>query len=130
MASCATIARAIPRTASPSPASRIRANAFGNTTVGRSGTVAYARTNRRNALAHSGSRSSTGLLCGAFSCSARRCSPAPMRTALNASDDARRSHSRRLIARLVRPAGSGYAQLIASRWAVIALRTRRRICPR
>ena len=76
----AIIALTAAAAASASPEKATRLNARSEIPTGRPGSRACARMNLRSAPAHSGSRSSTGLVCGGMSRTARCWVPVPRRT--------------------------------------------------
>ena len=123
-------ARARSSTGSRSPRNAIRLNARSDNAVGRSGTLEWARTNRRSAIALIGSRSSTGLVSGGTISTASRCGPSAIRTSPKSSSVIRRSHSRREAAIDQSASGSGCRQVIAARCCSAARRVRLRICAR
>ena len=130
VASCASIERKRPDRASASPVMITRLNARSEIAIGSADTLAHALSSRRSAPADSGSRSSTGLVSGAMSGTARRCLPIATRTSAKSSSVGRRSHSRLPAAIDHRVDGSGCSQYRASRCAAATRRTRRRTWPR
>ena len=132
-ASWAVIARIMPRAAAGSPATQTRLNARRDMPTGSSGTRAWVRMKRRSAPAHSGSRSSAGLVCGGTSRTPSCWVPVPSRMVPKSASCGRRSHTRACwLAAITHhsAAGSGLVHSSACRCALAARRTCRRVWPR
>ena len=132
-ASWAIIARTMARAAPGSPATHTRLNARRDMPTGSSGTRAWVLMNRRSAPAHSGSRSSAGLVCGGTSRTPSCWVPVPSRMLPKSASCGRRSHTRACWLAAVThhsAAGCGLVHSSACRCARAARRTCRLTWPR
>ena len=107
IATWAISARMRPRTVSASPSGQTRLNERSRTDTGSAGTRAKLCMNRRSAPAHSGSRSSSGLVSGGTSRIASAWGPVAIRTFRKSGSAVVRCHIRLASTRDGRLAGSG-----------------------
>ncbi len=130
VASWEIIARANARPCLASPSIPTAAKPRSAITMGRSGTIECARTNRRSARVVNGSSSSTGPVCGGTNLVSSRCEPRPTRRWQKSESFCRRSHMRRLVAIDHNACGSGWCHSREARCSATASRARSRIWPR
>lgn len=121
-ASCPSIDRAKDNASSVSPVNSTLVKRCRDTGTGSRGTVWCALVNRRSEIAHNGSRSSTGLVCGGMKSRAARRVVSPIRTRAKSSWPGLRSHSRVPRASAHRSPGGGLSHNKAARWSSAACR--------
>ena len=131
-AAWATSDRTRARTAPGSPVGTILVTDLSETSTGSPGTWPWARMKRRSAPAHSGSRSSTGLVSGGTSRIDRACVPVANRTQPKPASAGNRCQIRSLPAATSDGSdrGAGPLYSMARRCSPAARRTLRRIWPR